>query len=233
LAKAPSRSILCIARWRKYSAGEEEIRGQLIQKRFPVGRHSSGGSRCGLTCGMGVRRKQFDPWNHRLLLVIVEPVLTRLEAGDDRMPRGCRMAGCMLAGRTVAASDVSALRAATEMKPPTVRRREAFYASVARWFRSGIDSAGIFHHFDFSFGRGMPSREFKPPARSSRCRAFLPLLVPRSKDRSGATEFALGPVRWGGFRIEPELHSDGENGAAQCSGGGVLRCDGCIAREPG
>ena len=59
--------------------------GQLVQQRFPVGGHPSYGSRCGLTFGMRVRRKQFHTFNHPPLLVIEEPVLTRLKAGYDRM----------------------------------------------------------------------------------------------------------------------------------------------------
>jgi hypothetical protein len=77
-------------------------------------------------------------------LVIVEPILTRLEAGNDRMPCRRRMLGCMLARRTVAASDVPALRTPAEMKPPTSRRRQAFHTPIAAWFRSGVDSALIF-----------------------------------------------------------------------------------------
>ena len=67
---------------------------------------------------MEMWRKQLRTLDHPPLLVIVEPILTRLEAGDDRMP-GCRgMLGRMLARRTVAATDVPTLRTPTEMKPP-------------------------------------------------------------------------------------------------------------------
>jgi hypothetical protein len=55
----------------------------------------------------------------RLRLVIVEPVLTGLKAGYDRMPGRRCMLRCMLTGRAVAASDVPALRTPAEMKPPT------------------------------------------------------------------------------------------------------------------
>ena len=68
-----------------------------------------------------MRRKQLHTLDHPLLLVIVEPILTRFETGNDRMPRRRRMLGCMLARRTVTASDVPTLRTATEMKPPTFR----------------------------------------------------------------------------------------------------------------
>jgi hypothetical protein len=152
---------------------------RLVQERFPVGWHPSCGSRRGLTFGMRVGRKQLHTLDHPLLLVIEEPVLTRLEAGDDRMPSCRRMLGCMLARRTVAASDVPALRAPTEMKPPCFRRRQAFHTAVATWLRSGIDSAAIFLHLYFSFRRCVSSNKFKRPARSSRHHPSPPLLEPR------------------------------------------------------
>jgi len=65
--------------------------GRLVQERFPVGWHSACRSRYGLTFRMRVRRKQFHAFDHPLLLVIVEPVLTRLKAGYDGMPCRRRM----------------------------------------------------------------------------------------------------------------------------------------------
>jgi hypothetical protein len=96
-----------------------------------------------------MRRKQVHAFDHPLLLVIVEPVFIRLKADNDRMPRRRRMPGCVLARRTVAASDVPTLRTPAEMKPPTPRRCEAFHTTVATWFRSGIDSALTSLHLDF------------------------------------------------------------------------------------
>ena len=63
-------------------------------------------------------RKQLRTFDHPLGFVIVEPILARLEAGNDRMPSGRRMPGRMLAGRTVAATDMTTLGAAAQMKPP-------------------------------------------------------------------------------------------------------------------
>ena len=103
----------------------------LVQQRFPVRWHSSRRSRYGLIFGMRMRRKQPRTFDHRPLLVIVKPILTRLEAGNDRMARFRGMPGCMLARRAVTASDVPALRASAEMKPPTFRRRQAFHTSIA------------------------------------------------------------------------------------------------------
>ena len=59
--------------------------------------------------------------DHPLLLIIIKPILTRLEAGNDRMPGCSRMLGRMLARRTVAATDVPAFGTSAEMKPPTFR----------------------------------------------------------------------------------------------------------------
>ena len=93
----------------------------LVQERFPVGWHLSCGSWRGLIFGMRVWREQLHTLDHPLLLVIVKPIFTRLEAGNDWMPGRRRMLGCMLTRRTVAASDVPTLRTPAEMKPPTFR----------------------------------------------------------------------------------------------------------------
>ena len=97
-----------------------------------------------------MRRKQLSTLDHPLLLVVVKPILTRLKAGYDRMPRCRRMPRRMLARRTVTASDVPALRTPAEMKPPTFRRRQAFNASIATWLRSRINSTTSFFHVRFS-----------------------------------------------------------------------------------
>ena len=122
----------------------------LVQQRFPVGWHLSSGSGRGLALGMRVRRKQLRTLDHRLFPVIVKPIFTGLEAGNDRVPCLRGMLGCMLARRTIAASDVSALRAPAEMKPPTFGRSQAFHTPGAARFRSGIDSALISLHLDLS-----------------------------------------------------------------------------------
>jgi len=134
--------------------------GRLVQQRLPVGWHPSRGSRSGLIFRMRVRGKQLHTLHrdHGLLLVIVKPILTRFEAGDDRMPCRCGMLGRMLIGRTVTASDVPTLGTPAEMKPPTFRRRQALHTPVATWLRSEVDSAVIFLHFVSSLGRCMSSK---------------------------------------------------------------------------
>ncbi len=139
---------------------------QLVQQRFPVGRHPSCRAGNGLASWMRVRRKQLRTLDLSPRLVVIKPVLTGLKTGDDRMPCLCRMPGCVLARRAVAAADVPTLRTAAEVKPPTVRGRQAFHAPIATWLRSGINSAVIFLHCDFSSDVASPAKS------SSRWRDF-------------------------------------------------------------
>src|ERR1700722_9516319 len=74
----------------------------------------------------------------------------------------------MLTRRAVAATDVPTLSATSKVKPPTIRRRQAFHTSVATWFRSLINSRVIFLHFDFSFRHCLPSRIASFPLRARR-----------------------------------------------------------------
>ena len=89
----------------------------LVQQRFPIGWNSA----CGLDPPDANRRRQLHALDHPLRFVIEEPILTRLEAGNDRMSCCRRMLGRMLARRTVAATDVPALLTPTEVKPPAFR----------------------------------------------------------------------------------------------------------------
>jgi len=150
--------------------------GSLVQQRFPVSGHSSHRPRYGLIFGMRMRRKQPHTLDHRLLFVVVEPILTRLKAGNDRMARHHGMLGCMLAGRTVAASDMPALRAPAEMKPPTIRRSQAFHTPIAYRLRSGVDSALNSFHFDLSslLTRYLPTPNSLASGLRTQHRAFLP-----------------------------------------------------------
>jgi hypothetical protein len=94
---------------------------QLVQQSFPIGWNSPRGPRYGLIFWMRMRGKQLRTLNRPLLLVIEEPILTRLEAGNDRMPGFRCMLRGVLARRTVAATNVPTLRTSTEVKPPTFR----------------------------------------------------------------------------------------------------------------
>jgi hypothetical protein len=60
--------------------------GRLVELLLPIGRYSSGGTRDGLVERMVVRRYELGTEEGLLGRVVPEPVLSRLEAVDDRMP---------------------------------------------------------------------------------------------------------------------------------------------------
>jgi hypothetical protein len=115
-----------------------------------------------------MRWQQLLALDHFLFLVVVEPILARLEARDDRMPGLFRMLGCMLARRTVAAADVATFRTAAEVKPPALRRCHAFHTPSATWFRRGVDSGQSLFHFRFSFRVRFSQNGAQPPAARAR-----------------------------------------------------------------
>jgi catechol 2,3-dioxygenase-like lactoylglutathione lyase family enzyme len=63
-----------------------EARSSVHSLGFPVGRHPSCWSGSELISRVRMRRKQLYTLDHRLLLVIEEPILTRLKTGYDLMP---------------------------------------------------------------------------------------------------------------------------------------------------
>src|SRR2546427_8681069 len=64
--------------------------------------------------------------------VVVEPVLVRLEAPDNRVPLGRGVVAGMLRRRGVAAADVAAMGAAAEVEPPALGRKALHAARPAR-----------------------------------------------------------------------------------------------------
>ena len=76
---------------------------------------------------------------------VVEPVLVRLEAPNDRVLLVDGVMAGMLGWRRVAAADMAAMRAPTEVVPPPVRRK-AFHASGPAGRNGWIDRAGFRHH---------------------------------------------------------------------------------------
>ena len=97
----------------------------LDQEVLPVGGNPSGGAGHGLVDGMMVGRCEARPFQVFVGSVVPEPILARLEAGDDGVTGGVRMRRRVLAGRVVAASDVAALRTPSEVKPPTPDSRHS------------------------------------------------------------------------------------------------------------
>jgi len=63
--------------------------------------------------------------------VAVEPIFPRLDALDQRMPTGPKVAGRMLVLRLVAAADVPAAEASTQMNP-AVSEGDALVTDVRR-----------------------------------------------------------------------------------------------------
>jgi hypothetical protein len=61
-------------------------RSRLVQQRFPICRNSSCRSWCWLILRMRMRRKQLHALDHTRLIVIEEPILTRLETRNYRCP---------------------------------------------------------------------------------------------------------------------------------------------------
>jgi hypothetical protein len=116
-----------------------------VQEAFPLWGYPAGGSRYGLFCRMRGRAVELRALKSFSRSVIVEPVLARFEAADNRVPCGGVVLRCMLAWRSIAAADVTALGASAEMQPPSVRC-QAFDAACTAWFRVQIDSCSFTFH---------------------------------------------------------------------------------------
>jgi hypothetical protein len=82
--------------------------------------------------------------------IVIKPVLARFEALDYRVARRCGMFRCMLTWRTVAAANVTALRASAKMEPPSARG-EAFDTSRSARLDRRVDAIPFgLHGFLFS-----------------------------------------------------------------------------------
>src|ERR1700733_2469782 len=97
-------------------------RGSSVEVPLPVRGDAAGRTRRGLTKRVVLRRRQLGPVVVLLILVVPEPVLTRLETPDDPVPTLAGVRAGVLARRTVAAADVPARGAAAQVEPPPVRR---------------------------------------------------------------------------------------------------------------
>src|SRR6185437_12392961 len=106
----------------------------------------------------------------------------------------------MLLRRAVTASDVPALGAPPEVKPPTFGRRQTFHTAIAAGSGGGIDSALILFHVGFSFRRHISSKVQAPAAWSilivvhSR-RAAYPEIATQSCGSSAWSSVARGVSR--------------------------------------
>jgi hypothetical protein len=71
---------------------------------------------------MGMGRRQLNARDHLVSVVVIKPVFPRLEAGDDGVASFLCVFRGMLAWGTVAASNVAALGASAQVKPPAAGR---------------------------------------------------------------------------------------------------------------
>jgi hypothetical protein len=90
-----------------------------MQTGLPVFRDPSFRSGHRLVLWMPARRNKLRPTDHLLSLIAPEPAFARLKAGRDRMSCRVKMLRGMLTGRAVTTADVSALRAAAQVQPPS------------------------------------------------------------------------------------------------------------------
>jgi hypothetical protein len=120
-ADSPKEPVLCIS--------------ALVQARLPVRRYLSHGPRRRLALWVPSRFSEFAAFDHLSRPKIVEPRLARFKTRNHRVACRLKVLRRMLARRTVAASDVSAFDAATQMQPPTTRGEAFDTAITGRWNR--------------------------------------------------------------------------------------------------
>jgi hypothetical protein len=129
----------------------------LVQMTLPVGRDPPGGSGNRLVGGMRRWRSKIGGINHRIGLVIPEPLLPRLEALGDGVPCRTSMSRRVLAGRRVAAADMTTECTTAKMQPPSLLLR-ALNAAIASGRYRGIDQ--LTWHWSFSILEpGLAARE--------------------------------------------------------------------------
>lgn len=91
----------------------------LMQQRAPVTRNAALRTRYRLILSMGAGRRQLGAVNGRVPLVVVEPILTRLKAGNHRMAGLMKVLSRVLARRSIATADVPAFGATPQVQPPS------------------------------------------------------------------------------------------------------------------
>jgi hypothetical protein len=70
---------------------------------------------------------------------VIKPVLSGLEACNNRVTGRCVVLRGMLTRRSITAPDMSAFAATSKMEPPPARR-QAFDTAGAAWFHRRINS---------------------------------------------------------------------------------------------
>jgi hypothetical protein len=116
------------------------------QARLPVFGHSSFWSGHWLILRMPPWSGELFSVHHLLSFVAIKPRFSRLETCNDWMAGLLEVSGRVLAGRAVAATDMTALCAPSQVKPPAVRR-QTFSTAVSTRHGPGVDALMlVFHH---------------------------------------------------------------------------------------
>src|SRR5437016_5029852 len=115
-----------------------------MQALLPILWHPAGRSRHRLVQGVAVRWSKLGTLHGLLYSKAPVPVLAWFEALDDGMPGLRGVSAGVLRRRRVAASDMPALRAAPQVKPPTALR-QTLNAAGSTGRNQGIDFAVLAH----------------------------------------------------------------------------------------
>jgi hypothetical protein len=102
------------------STPAQSIQPLRVQSSLPVRRDPPLRSRHWLVDRMLSRRGKRGTSNELFAAVVIKPILARLKAGDNRMARLVRVVCGVLRGGIIAAPDVAASGAATQMQPPAL-----------------------------------------------------------------------------------------------------------------
>jgi hypothetical protein len=111
------------ARWKRANERRDKRTLTLVQVALPIGRHAAPWAGRRLIDRMMRRRSQRRPFGELLGAIVIEPVLTGLEALDHRVAALLDVMARVLGGRGITTADVTALRAAPQVKPPTTARK--------------------------------------------------------------------------------------------------------------
>ena len=131
----------------------ERLRRGSMEPRLPVARDLTRRSGRRLIFRMPPRLRESRAWDHFASSVVVEPGFSGLEAGRERMPCRMKMLRGVLAGRTIATTDVPAFSTPPQVQPPPARR-EAICAAIAARRHIRVDSMALgFHRRSFSDAR--------------------------------------------------------------------------------
>lgn len=133
-----------------------------VEVALPVARHLASWPGHGLVQGVVLGRGERGALENPLGPVVVVPVLRRFEAPDDPVAGRPGMGGRVLAGRRIAATDVTAGGTAPEMEPPAFGGEALDAALTAR--RHGRIDQGAGHQRDATWPCPTPRERLGPLA---------------------------------------------------------------------